>query len=140
MALFAQLRGRIGAAGLVLRSYPPESSMHQAQSEVQAAAVLSVLRSQGNQLTADEKARLSSMIAASAFAEKDALEMVAFMSDLSTLLRRLKDNAAALQSFDDSYRALTEDYHANFDMVVCRDQFAYTAEPQNGWQLDLRVC
>ena len=47
--------------------------MHQAQSEVQAAAVLSVLRSQGNQLTADEKARLSSMIAASAFAEKDAL-------------------------------------------------------------------
>ena len=73
MALFAQLRGRIGGAGLLLRSYPLGSALHQAQSEVQAAAVLSVLRSQGNQLTADEKARLSSMIAASAFAEKDAL-------------------------------------------------------------------
>ena len=60
-------------AALLLRSYPLGSALHQAQSEVQAAAVLSVLRSQGNQLTADEKARLSSMIAASAFAEKDAL-------------------------------------------------------------------
>ena len=49
-------------------------------------------------------------------------------SDLSSLLRRLKDHATALESFDDSYRALTEDYHANFDMVVCSDQFAYTAE------------
>ena len=49
-------------------------------------------------------------------------------SDLSSLLRRIKDNAAALESFGDSYRALTEDYHANFDMVVCSDQFAYTAE------------
>ena len=63
MALFAQLRGRIGAAGLLLRSYPLGSSMHQAQSEVQANAVLSVLQSQGNQLTADEKARLSTMYA-----------------------------------------------------------------------------
>ena len=62
-----------GLAALLLRSYPLGSALHQAQSEVQAAAVLSVLRSQGNQLTADEKARLSSMIAASAFAEKDAL-------------------------------------------------------------------
>ena len=49
-------------------------------------------------------------------------------SDLSSLIRRLKDNAASLESFDDSYRALTEDYHYNFDMVACSDQFAYTAE------------
>ena len=61
MALFAQLRGRIGAAGLLLRSYSKDSALHQAQSQVQADAVLSVLQSQGNQLTADEKARLSSI-------------------------------------------------------------------------------
>ena len=49
-------------------------------------------------------------------------------SDLSSLIRRIKENAASLESFDDSYRALTEDYHYNFDMVACSDQFAYTAE------------
>ena len=73
MASFAQLRGRIGVAGMLLRILPMGSAVHSAQSEIQAAAVLSVLQSHGHQLTADEKARLSSMIAASAFAEKDAL-------------------------------------------------------------------
>ena len=73
MASFAQLRGRIGVAGMLLRKLPMGSAVHSAQSEIQAAAVLSVLQSHGHQLTADEKARLSSMIAASAFAEKDAL-------------------------------------------------------------------
>ena len=49
-------------------------------------------------------------------------------TDLSSLLRRLKENPAAIESFGDSYRALTKDYHKNFDMVACSDQFAYTAE------------
>ena len=80
-----------GLAALLLRSYPLGSALHQAQSEVQAAAVLSVLRSQGNQLTADEKARLSSMIAASAFAEKDALAIVALMSLKSSNRRAAQD-------------------------------------------------
>ena len=48
--------------------------------------------------------------------------------DLVSLLRRFKANADELDSFGDSFRALTEDFHANFDMVVCREQFAYTVE------------
>ena len=91
MTLFAQLRGRIGAAGLLLRSYPLGSSMHQAQSEVQANAVLSVLQSQGNQLTADEKARLSTMMAASAFAEKDTLAILSLMNRKSSNKRCAQD-------------------------------------------------
>ena len=62
MSLFAQLRGRMGVAGMLLRKLPMGSAVHSAQSEIQAAAVLSVLQSQGHQLTADEKAQLSSMI------------------------------------------------------------------------------
>ena len=80
MASFAQLRGRIGVAGMLLRKLPMGSAVHSAQSEIQAAAVLSVLQSQGHQLTADEKARLSSMICGSAFEEKDALDMLAQLS------------------------------------------------------------
>ena len=80
MSLFAQLRGRMGVAGMLLRKLPMGSAVHSAQSEIQAAAVLSVLQSQGHQLTADEKARLSSMICASAFEEKDALDMLAQLS------------------------------------------------------------
>ena len=80
MASFAQLRGRIGVAGMLLRKFPMGSAVHSAQSEIQAAAVLSVLQSQGPQLTADEKARLSSMICASTFEEKDALDILAQLS------------------------------------------------------------
>ena len=76
MASFAQLRGRIGVAEVLLRKLPMGSAVHSAQSEIQAAAVLSVLQSHGHQLTADEKARLSSMIDGCAFEEKDALELL----------------------------------------------------------------
>ena len=94
MALFAQLRGRIGAAGLLLRSHPLGSSLHQAVSEVQANAVLSVLQSQGNQLTADEKARLSTMVVSSAFAEKDTLAIVSLMNKQSVNRRAGQDMTA----------------------------------------------
>ena len=50
--------------------------------------------------------------------------------DLSSLLRRIKERANGLESFGSSYRKLTDDYHANFDMVVCSEQFAYTAESE----------
>ena len=76
MSLFAQLRGRMGVAGMLLRKLQMGSAVHSAQSEIQAAAVLSVLQSQGHQLTADEKAQLSSMIDGCAFEEKDALELL----------------------------------------------------------------
>ena len=94
MALFAQLRGRIVAAGLLLRSYPLGSSMHQAQSEVQANAVLSVLQSQANQLTADEKARLSTMVAAAGFVDKDVLAIISLMNTKSSNRRSAQDMTA----------------------------------------------
>ena len=49
-------------------------------------------------------------------------------TDLSSLLRRLKENPAAIESFGDTYYSLGKDYHKNFDMVACSDQFDYTAE------------
>ena len=91
MASFAQLRGRIGVAGMLLKNLPMGSAVHRPQSEIQAAAVLSVLQSHGHQLKADEKARLSSMIAASAFAENDALAIVALMSLKSSNRRAAQD-------------------------------------------------
>jgi len=94
MALFAQLRGRIGAAGLLLRKFPPGSSLHQAQSEVQANALLSALQSQGNQLTTDEKARLATMMAASAFAEKDTLAILSHFKGKSSNRRSAQDMTA----------------------------------------------
>ena len=90
MASFAQLRGRIGVAGMLLKKFPMGSAVHSAQSEIQAAAVLSVLQSHGHHLTADEKARLSSMIDGCAFEEKDALELLGQL--------RLKDQQQARSS------------------------------------------
>ena len=55
---------------------------------------MSVLQSQGNQLTADEKARLSSMIDASAFAEKDTLAIVSLMNKHSSNRRSSQDMVA----------------------------------------------
>ena len=94
MVLFAQLRGRIGAAGLLLGKFQPGSSLHQAQSEVQANALLSSLDSQGNQLTADEKARLATMMAASAFAEKDTLAILSHLKGKSSNRRSAQDMTA----------------------------------------------
>ena len=94
MVLFAQLRGRIGAAGLLLGKFQPGSSLHQAQSEVQANALLSSLESQSNQLTTDEKARLATMMAASAFAEKDTLAILSHLKGKSSNRRSAQDMTA----------------------------------------------
>ena len=50
---------------------------------------------------------------------------------LESLRRRIKDDAEELLSWGSSYRQLTMDYHANFDLVSCEELFPYVDKPGN---------
>ena len=82
MAAFTQLRGRIGAAKIVLGETPC-GELRQQQSLLQSNAVLALLKQTNGQLTDDEKAKLSTMIADSVFASEHTSAMLAFMCDSS---------------------------------------------------------
>ena len=50
--------------------------------------------------------------------------------DLLSVLKRIRDHSEELLSCaTDSYRGLTDDYHANFDLVSCADVFPYADKP-----------
>ena len=95
MVFFAQLRGRIGAAGMMLRSCNKGTSSHVEASERQANALLSLLRSHGHeQLSVDEKTRVMTMVYGSGFAQKDLLAIITLLNSQNNSRRSGQDMTA----------------------------------------------
>ena len=81
MSVFAQLRGRVGAARLTLAELNKGGELHKVSSNLQANAVIASLKQHGKELTADEKASLCSMITTAGFVEKDATSILNVISN-----------------------------------------------------------
>ena len=76
-AVFAQLRGRIGAARLSLGTSVLGSELHTCQSKLQANAVKAeVSKDAARVLTPDERSKLSDMVLAANFTSADAVSIM----------------------------------------------------------------
>ena len=93
---FAQLRGRIGAARLALNDTPAGSEMRRMSSQLQANAVVTLLKSKSIELSDDDRAKLSTLVTKIPFLEADAVAILSAIASKTCKRREAQDMVAFL--------------------------------------------
>lgn len=97
MSVFAQLRGRIGAARLTLEQQV--GARHCASSSLQAEALLALIKKSGKELSFDERATLCDMMANVNFAEADAEIVLTSLQKAPKMERRPAQDMTAFMHY-----------------------------------------
>ena len=76
MALLGQLRARLGAARLALEDYPSGSDLHRLHSELQANALINLIKERRHELTDEDKLTASSLVQTGHFHRNDSMAIL----------------------------------------------------------------